>query len=92
MLKVYGVNHIKQIEIHTSEQLVTQPSTSEVEMSIEKLKGHRLPNIDQILAELIKGGNRTICSEIHKVIRATGIRRICLGSERSHHRTYLLEG
>jgi hypothetical protein len=29
MLKVYGVNDIKQKEIHTSEQLVTQPSASE---------------------------------------------------------------
>jgi len=65
MLSVYGVNDIKQTEIHTSEQLVTQPSASEVEMSIEKLKGHRSPSTDQIPAELIKGGSGTICSQIH---------------------------
>jgi len=60
----------RQEYVHTSEQLVTQPSASEVEMSIEKLKGHRSPGIDQIPAELIKGGSRKICSEIHKVIHA----------------------
>jgi hypothetical protein len=31
-----------------------------VEMPIEELKGHRSPGIDQIPAELIKAGSRTI--------------------------------
>ena len=35
-------------------------------MAIDKLKSHKSPGIDQILAELIKG--RTICLEIHKLI------------------------
>jgi len=70
MLSLYGVNDIKQTEIHTSEQLVTQSSASEVEMSIEKLKGHGSPSIDQIPAYLIKGGSATICSQIHEVIHA----------------------
>ena len=70
MLSVYGVNDIKQTEIHTSEQLVTQPSASGVKMPIEKLKGRRSPSIDQIPAELIKGRSGTICSEIHEVIHA----------------------
>jgi len=35
MLNVYRVNDIKQTELRTSEQLVTQPSASEVELSIE---------------------------------------------------------
>ena len=37
-------------------------------MAIEKLKGHKSPGIDQISAEVIKAGGRTICSEIHKLI------------------------
>jgi CO dehydrogenase/acetyl-CoA synthase beta subunit len=37
-------------------------------MAIEKLKRHKSPGIDQIPAELIKAGGRTICSEIHKLI------------------------
>jgi hypothetical protein len=49
---------------------VTQPSAFEVEMSIEKRKGCRSQCIDQIPAELIEGGSKTICSEIHKVIHA----------------------
>jgi hypothetical protein len=36
-------------------------------MAIEKLKSHKSPGIDQILAELIKAGGRTICSDIHKL-------------------------
>jgi hypothetical protein len=35
---------------------------------IEKLRSHRLPDIDQIAAKLIKGGGRNICYEIHKLI------------------------
>jgi hypothetical protein len=34
-------------------------------MTIEKLKRHRLPDIDQIPVELFKVGGRTICSEMH---------------------------
>ena len=41
---------------------------SEVELAIDKLKSHKLPGIDQIPAELIKAGGRTICLEIHKLI------------------------
>jgi hypothetical protein len=45
-----------------------QPSDSEVQMAIEKLKRqHKSPGIDQIPAELIKAGGRTIRCEIHKL-------------------------
>jgi hypothetical protein len=37
-------------------------------MAIEKLKSHKLPGRNQIPAELIKAGSRTICTEIHKLI------------------------
>ena len=33
-----------------------------------KLKSHKSPGIDQIPAELIRAGGRTICLEIHKLI------------------------
>jgi hypothetical protein len=39
-----------------------------VEMPIEKLKGHRSSGIDQIPAELIKAGSRTICFKILKLV------------------------
>ena len=50
-------------KIHAAETLVPQLSACEVEMSIEKLKRHKTPGIDQIPAELIKGWHRTISSE-----------------------------
>jgi len=37
-------------------------------LAIGKLKNYKSPGIDQIPAELIKAGGRTICSAIHKVI------------------------
>ena len=49
--------------IHTEE-----PSASEVELAIDNLKSDQSPGIDQIPAELIKAGGRTICLEIHKLI------------------------
>jgi len=55
-------------QIHTAEPLIPEPSASEVELAIDKLKSHKLAGIDQILAELIKTGGRTICLEIHKLI------------------------
>ena len=61
--KVFG-----QAEIHTAEPLVPEPSASEFELAIEKLKSHKSPGIDQIPAELIKAGGRTICLEINKLI------------------------
>ena len=40
-------------------------------MAIEILKRYKSPGIDQIQAELIKAGGRTILSEIHKIINPT---------------------
>jgi hypothetical protein len=47
---------------------VPEPSASKFEMAIEKIKRHKSPGIDQIPAELIKVGGRTIRSKIHKLI------------------------
>jgi len=50
------------------EPLVPEPSASEVELAIDKLKSHKSLGIDQIPAELIKAGGGTIYLEIHKLI------------------------
>ena len=63
-MRIHGV---RQKEIHTAEPIVPEPSAFEVVMTIEKLKGHTSPGIDQIPAELIKEEGRTIRSEIDKV-------------------------
>jgi len=67
LFNMHGVKDVGQAKIHTAEPLVPEPSASEVELAIDKLKSHKSPGIDQILAELIKAG-RTICLEIHKLI------------------------
>ena len=68
LYNVHGVKYVRQAEIHTAEPLVPEPSAAEVELAIDKLKSHQSPGIDQIPAELIKAGGRTICLEIHKLI------------------------
>jgi len=75
LLNVHGVNDVKQMEIHTAEPLLPDPSAFEFELAVEKLKRHKLPSIDQIPAALIKARGRTICSKIHKLLRLFGIRR-----------------
>ena len=45
-----------------------EPSASEVELAIDKIKSHKSPGIDEIPAELIKTGGGTIRLEIHKLI------------------------
>jgi len=49
-LNVRGVNDVRQTEIHTVEPLVPEPSASESELTIEKLKSHKSPGTDQIPA------------------------------------------
>jgi len=80
---VHGVKEIGQTEIHTAEPLVPESSASEVELAFEKLKSHTSPGIDQIPAELIKTGGKTICCEIHNLLFILEIRRNCLRSGRS---------
>ena len=68
LLNTHGFNYVRQTEIHTAEPLVLELSAFEVDLAIEKLKSHKSPGIDQIPAELIKEGARTIRYQIHKLI------------------------
>jgi hypothetical protein len=83
LLNVHGVNDVRQTEIYTAEPLVPEPSSSEVDIAIEKLKRCKSPGIDQIPAERIQAGG------IHYVLRSTillivfGIRKNCQSSERN---------
>jgi hypothetical protein len=70
ILNVHGFSDVRQSEIHTADPLVPEPSALEFELAIGYLKSHKSPGIDQITAELIKAGGRTICCAIHKLIIA----------------------
>jgi hypothetical protein len=49
---------------------VPELSAFEVEMASEKLKSHKSSGIDQILAEMIRAGGRSIHPEIHKLFNS----------------------
>ena len=64
---VHGVNDVRHTEIHTAEPQVPEQSAFEMEMVTETLKSHKSPGSDQIPAELIKAGDRTIGYKTHKL-------------------------
>ena len=68
ILNVRVVNDVRQAEIQTAESLVPEPSASEVQLAIEKLKSHKSPGIGQIPTELFKAGDKKIRCEIHKLM------------------------
>jgi hypothetical protein len=51
-LNVYSTSDIKQLEVHTAQPLVPDPSPCEVEIAIAKLEKFKSPCSDQIPAEL----------------------------------------
>ena len=63
-----GSHDVRQRETHTAGPLVPEPNAFEVELSIEKIKSHKSPGIDQIPVELIKERGRTIRCQIHKLV------------------------
>jgi hypothetical protein len=69
LLNVHGAGGVRQTEIHTAEPFVPEPSASEVEVTIGKLKRYKSPGVDQIPSELIQAGGETLRSEIHKLIK-----------------------
>jgi hypothetical protein len=66
-LNVQGPGSIRQIEIHTADPFVTEPSAAEVEVAIRKLKKYKAPGSDQIPADLIQAAGETLRSEINKL-------------------------
>jgi hypothetical protein len=59
-LNVHRASDVRQIEIHTAELLVPDPSPFEVEIAIEKLKRYKSPGSDP--AELIQAGSEILHS------------------------------
>jgi hypothetical protein len=72
---------MRQIEIHTAEPLVPDPSPFEAEIAIAKFKNYiyKSPGSDQIPAELIQVGHETLRSEIHKLIKCISCKEVFPG-------------
>jgi hypothetical protein len=68
VLNAHGVHDVRQMDIHTAEPLVPEPSLVEVEIATGKLKSYKSPGTDNIPTELIKAGSETLYSEIHRLI------------------------
>jgi len=83
LFNVHGVKDVGQAEIHTAEPLVSEPSASEVELTIDKLKSHKSPGIDQIPAELIKEGVEQYAWRFINLLLLFVRRRNCLKSGRN---------
>jgi hypothetical protein len=83
LFNVHGVSDLRQTEIHMAKPQVPEPSASEIEMAIEKLKRHNSPGIDQITVELIKQGVGQFALRSKNLLFLFGIRRNCLRSGRS---------
>jgi hypothetical protein len=69
LLNVHGAGGVRQTEMHTAEPFVPDPSASEVEVAIGKLKRYKSLGVDQIPAELIQAGGEILRSEIHKLAK-----------------------
>jgi hypothetical protein len=70
LLNVHRVSDVGQIEIHTAEPLVPDPSPFEGEIAIPNLKKHKSPGSDEIPAELIQGVGEILLSKIHQLINS----------------------
>jgi hypothetical protein len=68
VINVHGVHDIRQMDIHTAEPLVPEPSLVELEIAIGKLKSYKSPGTDQIPVGLIKARGEILYSEIHRLI------------------------
>jgi hypothetical protein len=68
LLNVDRASVVWQIEIHTAEPLVPDPSPLYNKTDIAKLKRCKSPGSDEIPAELIQAEGETLRSEIHKLI------------------------
>jgi hypothetical protein len=70
LLNIHRVSDVKQIEIHTAEPLVPDPSSFEIEIAIANMKRHNPPGSDEIPAQLIQTGDETLRSKIHKLFNS----------------------
>jgi hypothetical protein len=69
LLNAHGAGGVRQTEMHAAEPFVPETRDSEVEVAIGKLKSYISPGFDQSPPGLIQIGEKTLRSEIHKLIK-----------------------
>jgi hypothetical protein len=70
---VNNVSNIMQIELHTAEPLLPDPSRLEVENATAKLEMYKSSGSCQIPAEVIQAGDEILLCVIHKFINLNGM-------------------
>jgi hypothetical protein len=55
--------------MYTAETFVLEPSASEIQVAIEKLRRYKSPGVAQFPTELIKAGGQILRSEVHTLIK-----------------------
>jgi hypothetical protein len=83
LLNVHRVSDVRQIEIHTPEPLVPDPSPFEFEIAIARLKRYTLSGTDQIRGQLTQAGGEILCLRSINLLILFGVRKNCLISGRS---------
>jgi hypothetical protein len=78
VLNVHRVHDVRQMDIHTAEPLVPEPSLVGVEIAIGKLKSYKSPGTDQIPA-----GVKRYVLRYTDLFVLYGIRRRCYKSGRN---------
>jgi hypothetical protein len=84
-LNVQGAGGLRQTEIHKAYPFMPEPSASEVEVTIRKLKSYKSPGSDQIPAKLIQAGREVLHSEIHEMIMLIWNKEFCHQWKESLH-------
>ena len=83
LLNIHGVNDVRQTELHTAEPQVPEPSTSEAELAIEKLKRHNHQVLTKSQQNWLRQGVGQFALRSINWLLLFGIRRNCLRSGRN---------
>jgi hypothetical protein len=86
-----SVSDVNQIGIDTIELLVPLPSPFEVGSAVAKLTKCKLPDSDQILAELMQAGGETLQPEISKLVNSIWNKKNCMIIGKVYYFTNLQE-
>lgn len=64
---VHGINDVWQTEMYIVKPFVPEPSSFQVEVTIENLERYKPPSIVHILAELVHVEGNKLCCETHEL-------------------------